>query len=68
VAGLTRPLLKGEKMNGKQLRRRRLRKGLGRQELARLSGISAGEIAKAETGALKLRSSQSARLSAALNK
>ncbi len=54
-------------MNGKQLRRRRLRKGLGRQELARLSGISAGEIAKAETGALQLRSSQAARLSAALN-
>ena len=54
-------------MDGKQLRRRRLRKGWGRQQLARLSGVSAGEIAKAETGALKLRtSSQAARLSAAL--
>jgi transcriptional regulator with XRE-family HTH domain len=53
-------------MDGKQLRRRRLRKGWGRQQLARLSGVSAGEIAKAETGALKLRSSQAARLSTAL--
>ncbi len=44
-----------------------MRKGLGRQELTRLSGISASEIAKAETGALQLRSSQAARLSAALN-
>jgi predicted transcriptional regulator len=43
-----------------------LRKGIGRQELARLSGVSAGEIAKAETGAIKLRSSQAARLSEAL--
>ena len=53
-------------MDGKELKKRRLEKGLGRQELARLSGISAGEIAKAETGALQLRSSQAARLSAAL--
>ena len=53
-------------MTGKQLKRRRLQKGLGRQQLARLSGVSAGEIAKAETGALQLRSSQAARLSAAL--
>ena len=43
-----------------------MRKGIGRQELARLSGVSAGEIAKAETGAIKLRSSQAARLSEAL--
>ena len=55
-------------MDGRKLKKRRLEKGLGRQQLARLSGVSAGEIAKAETGALKLRSSQSARLSAALNK
>jgi len=53
-------------MDGKQLRKRRLAKGLGRQQLAQLSGVSAGEIAKAETGAHKLRSPQAAKLSAAL--
>jgi transcriptional regulator with XRE-family HTH domain len=53
-------------MDGKRLKKRRLEKGLGRQQLARLSGISAGEIAQAENGTLKLRSPQSARIWAAL--
>ncbi len=53
-------------MDGKKLKKRRLAKGFSRQRLAQLSGVSAGEIAKAENGTLKLRSPQAARLSAAL--
>ena len=53
-------------MDGKKLKKRRLAKGFSRQRLARLSGVSAGEIAKAENGTLELRSPQAARLSAAL--
>ena len=53
-------------MDGKMLKKRRLAKGFSRQQLAQLSGVSAGEIAKAETGAHKLRSPQAAKLSAAL--
>ena len=60
------PYSEGRKMDGKKLKKRRLAKGFSRQRLARLSGVSAGEIAKAENGALELRSRQAARLSAAL--
>ena len=53
-------------MDGKKLKKRRLAKGFSRQRLAQLSGVSAGEIAKAENRTLELRSPQAAGLSAAL--
>ncbi len=55
-------------MDGKELRKRRLAKGLGQVQLARLSGVSAREIQKAERGTLKLRGSQAAKLAAALRR
>jgi predicted transcriptional regulator len=55
-------------MDGKELRKRRLAKGLGQVQLARLSGVPAPEIQKAERGTLKLRGSQAAKLEAALRR
>jgi hypothetical protein len=66
IRGASPLTLKGGKMDGKKLKKRRMAKGFSRQRLARLSGVSAGEIAKAENGTLELRSPQAARLSAAL--
>ena len=55
-------------MDGKELKKRRLEKGLGQQQLALLSGGSTREIQKAERGTLKLRGSQAAKLAAALRR
>jgi transcriptional regulator with XRE-family HTH domain len=55
-------------MDGKELKKRRLEKGLGQVQLARLSGVSSVEIQKAERGTLKLRGHQAAKLAAALRR
>ncbi|MCA1728587.1 MAG: helix-turn-helix domain-containing protein [Actinobacteria bacterium] len=55
-------------MGGKELKKRRLEKGLTQHQLARLSGVSRREIFKAENGLLKLGGRQSASLLAALRR
>ncbi len=55
-------------MDGKELKKRRLEKGLGHVQLARLSGVSARDIQQAERGTLKLRGHQAAMLAAALRR
>jgi len=61
------PIRERRKMDGTELRNKRVEKGLGQRKLSKLTGIPQREISKIENGTFKLRDKRASQLTKALD-